>query len=90
MNKGKSFDSVWDALEDDPATREVMKIRSQLLTAVTEAIKKSDVSAFTLLAGYGITREQVHAINEGKISEFTVESLIRLCSDLGLKVTVNV
>ena len=38
MSKQK-FDSVWDALEDDPVKREIYKLRSELMHAITQHIK---------------------------------------------------
>ena len=30
----KEFDSVWDALEDDPVKREIYKLRSELIHVI--------------------------------------------------------
>ncbi|MDA1076271.1 MAG: hypothetical protein O3A63_16150 [Proteobacteria bacterium] len=39
MTKRK-FESVWDAVEDDPVKREIYKLRSELIYMITQYIKK--------------------------------------------------
>lgn len=41
MSNLQSFDSVWDALEDDPIMAENMKLRSTLLIAIIKNIESS-------------------------------------------------
>ena len=41
--KAKVYDSVWDALEDDPVKREIYKLRSELIHLISKSIAKREL-----------------------------------------------
>ena len=60
--KIQTFDSVWDAIEDDPGIRENLKLRSELMFALTQHIKREGLTqgeADQILSSIG--REELRA-----------------------------
>jgi len=90
MKKSQEFDSVWDALEDDPIKAENMKLRSKLMTAITERMSKKGLNQTELAEFLQITQPRVSALTQGKIEEFRLDTLINLAHRLGLQVSLNI
>jgi len=84
----KTYESVWDALEDDPVKAGNMKLRSELRIAIIEQIKDmKQTEAATLLK---ITQPRVSALRKGKLEAFRLDSLVNMALRLNLNVSVRV
>ncbi len=59
MSNLQSFDSVWDALEDDPIMAENMKLRSTLLMAITRNINSRNINQTEVARLLEITQPRV-------------------------------
>ena len=84
------FNSVWDALEDDPVKRENLRLRSELMMAINSHLKTHKLTqqkAATLLK---TTQPRVSAIKQGKIDDFRLDMLIDFAHRLGLHVSLEV
>lgn len=90
MTKQTHFESVWDALEDDPIRRENLKLRSELLIAISEAIKARALKQQDAAELLHITQPRVCALLKGKIDEFRLDTLVDIAHRLGLHVSINV
>ena len=90
MNNLNEFESVWDALEDDPIKAENLKLRSELLIAVTEKIKAEGFNQTEAAKKLGITQPRVSALMHGKIEMFRLDSLVNFALTLGLHVNVKI
>ncbi len=90
MTKETHFESVWDALEDDPVRRENLKLRSRLLIAISEAIKARSLKQKEAAELMHITQPRVCALLKGKIDEFRLDTLVDMAHRLGLHVSINV
>lgn len=84
------FASVWDAIEDTPAEAENMKLRSALMDAIDDAIKAKGWTQAEAAKALGITQPRVSALMRGKISMFSLDSLINMLTALGLKVDIQI
>jgi predicted XRE-type DNA-binding protein len=87
---GQRFASVWDAIEDTPAEAENMKLRSALMDAIEDAIKAKGWTQAEAAKALGITQPRVSALMRGKISMFSLDSLINMLTALGLKVDIQI
>ena len=86
----QKFNSVWDAIEDDPIKAENLKIRSSLMNDVVSELDKvadSQQEAADLLA---ITQPRVSALKQGRINDFRLDMLVDFALRLGLEVTIKV
>lgn len=90
MNTTQRFDSIWDALEDDPIRVENLKLRSALLIEITEVLKSRALTQQQAAELLHITQPRVSALLKGKINDFRLDSLVDIAHRLGLHVTLNV
>jgi len=90
MKTSQEFDSVWDALEDDPIKAENMKLRSKLMSAIVERMSQKKLNQNELAKLLQITQPRVSALTQGKIEEFRLDTLINLAHRLGLHVSLNI
>ena len=90
MNDIQSFNSVWDALEDDPIKAQNLKLRSALMMAISEHIEEVKVTQVEAAKLLHITQPRVSALIKGKIEEFRLDTLINMAHRLGLHVTMQI
>jgi len=90
MAKQAHFKKVWDALEDDPVRRENLKLRSELLIVISEAIKARALKQQEAAELLCVTQPRVCILLKGKIDEFRLDALVDMAHRLGLHVSINV
>ena len=90
MSKKGPFNSVWDALEDDPVRQENLKLRSALMMEIAERIKDQGVTQIQAAEVLHITQPRVSALLKGKINDFRLDSLVDIAHRLGMHVSINV
>jgi predicted XRE-type DNA-binding protein len=90
MSNLQRFDSVWDALEEDPEKAENMKHRSVLLMAITERIKQEGLNQTAAAMRLCISQSRISALMNGKIDNFRLDTLINLAYRLGLQVNLQI
>jgi predicted XRE-type DNA-binding protein len=90
MSEITRFESVWDALEDDPVRRENMKLRSELMITISETIKERGLKQQDAVELLRITQPRVSALLKGKLDEFRLDTLVDFAHRLGLHVSINV
>ena len=84
------FASVWDAIEDTPEQAESMKLRSRLMMAVQDRINREGLSQAQTAKTLGVTQPRISDLMRGRISLFSVESLIDMLMHLGMRVEIKV
>jgi predicted XRE-type DNA-binding protein len=90
MSEKAQFDSVWEALEDDPVRQENLKLRSELMMTISETIKKRGLKQQNAAERLHISQPRVSALLKGKIDEFRLDTLVDFAHRLGLHVSINV
>ncbi|MBI2253048.1 MAG: XRE family transcriptional regulator [Proteobacteria bacterium] len=90
MAKAKQFDSVWDALESDPAKAASMRLRSELMMALTGRLEKHGGTQAEKAKFLGITQPRLNDLIRGKIDKFSLDALITLIHAAGMKVSVKI
>lgn len=88
--KYEVFDNVWDAIEDDPATRENLKLRSGLMVALTQHIRREGMTQGQAAKRLGVTEPRISNLMRGKINAFSLDLLVRMATSAGLRVTMKV
>jgi predicted XRE-type DNA-binding protein len=84
------YASVWDAIEPTPEAAENMKMRSKLMTALTDHLAKSGMSQSQAAKLLGVTQPRISSLVRGKISLFSLDTLIAMASRAGLKIEIRV
>ncbi|MFT6600762.1 MAG: putative XRE-type DNA-binding protein [Alloalcanivorax sp.] len=90
MMDEKTFDSVWNAIEDDPATAENLKLRSALMMALKRHIKTQGWSQTEAARRLGVTQPRISDLMRGKIHLFSLDTLVNLVVAAGLHVEMHV
>jgi len=90
MEKIKAYKSVWDAIEPTPADAARMEVRSALLIAIEKAVQSWDLTQAQAAKRLKITQPRLNDLLRGKISKFSLEALVGLAVQAGLKVNVKV
>lgn len=84
------FESVWDAIEDTPAQAENMKVRSALMIALKERIEAEGLSQANAAKLFGVTQPRISDLLRGKISLFSIDTLINMLATAGLHVELQI
>ena len=87
---GQVFASVWDALEDSPAEAANMRLRSELMIAVQEAIAGWELVQAEAARRLGVTQPRLNDLLRGRVGKFSLDALILLAERAGLSVRLEV
>ncbi len=88
--ESQTFKSVWDALEDDPVKNKNLKLRSELMIAISQRIESQGLTQQQAAKVLHISQPRVSALLQGKLDAFGLDSLINMAHYLGLNVSVNI
>jgi predicted XRE-type DNA-binding protein len=86
----KQFASVWDAIEQTPEDAAYMKLRSQLMIALTQHITRKELTQAQAAKIFGVTQPRISDLMRGKINVFGLEALINMASAAGLQVELRI
>ena len=87
---GQMFASVWDALEDSPATAANMRLRSELMAAVQEAVTGWGLTQAEAARRLDVTQPRLNDLLRGRIGRFSLDALILLAERAGLNVHMRI
>lgn len=87
---GERFESVWDAIEDDTAQAENLKLRSALMIALTAHIKRHGLTQSQAAALLEITQPRVSDLMRGKIELFGLDTLVNMVAKAGMHIDMQV
>ena len=90
MSGKNRFESVWDALEDDPVRQENLKLRSGLIITISETIRERGLKQQDAAKMLHISQPRVSALLKGKFDAFRLDTLVDFAHRLGLHVSINV
>lgn len=86
----QSFDNVWDALEDTPAEAASMSMRSSLLIAIDQQVRGWNVTQSEAARRLGITQPRLNDLLRGRITNFSLDNLVKLAGLAGLAVRLEI
>jgi len=90
MMKAKTFANVWDALSDSPEEAATMKIRSDVMIAITDTVQGWDTTQARAASRLGVTQPRLNDLLQGRINKFSLDTLLTLAARAGLKVKINI
>lgn len=76
--------SIWDELYVDPSEALDKKQRCALLINIVREARKLDQSLAQLAETFGVSMEAAQSIMAGHMDKFDVETLTRVCKNLGV------
>jgi predicted XRE-type DNA-binding protein len=86
----KRFASVWDAIEDGPAQRENMKVRSALMTVLTDFIVAEGMTQAQAAEKFGVSQPRISDLMRGKINLFAIDTLVNMIGAAGLHMEMQI
>lgn len=87
--KMQAYNDVWDALSDTPEEAENMKIRSGLMMAISDRLENLDGTQAAKAKRLGITRPRLDDLLQGRISNFSLDALVKIAVNAGLKISLR-
>lgn len=84
------FNSVWDALEEDPVRQENLKLRSQLMIEINAVLDQKQLTQADIAKLLATTQPRVSALRKGKINNFRLDMLVDFATRLGLSISINI
>lgn len=85
----QTFVSVWDAIEDSPAERQNMKLRSSLMMALEQHIRSQAWTQAEAARCFGVTQPRVSNLLRGRIELFSLDTLVNMAVAAGLEVELR-
>lgn len=83
------FSSVSDLLEKTPEERKDYELRCELLTELRNYIEKSDMTQADVAKALGVAQPRVSDLVRGKISKFSLGTLLEFMMTLGFHVLIK-
>lgn len=84
------FANVWDALENTPQEAASMSMRSNLLIAVEQRVLSWNLTQAEAAKRLGITQPRLNDLLRGRITNFSLDTLINLATQAGLSVRLDI
>ena len=88
--KPRTFANVWDAIADSPEAAANMTMRSNIMSAITDAVRGWDMTQARAARRLGITQPRLNDLLHGRIDKFSLDTLLTLSTRAGLKVKIDI
>jgi len=88
--QGQVFASVWDALEDSPAEAANMRLRSELMIAIRQAVADWSTTQAVSARRLEVTQPRLNDLLRGRINNFSLDALTVLAARAGLGVHMKI
>ena len=86
----QSFENIWDALEESSGEAANMSMRSSLLIAIEQQVRGWNVTQAEAARRLGITQPRLNDLLRGRITNFSLDTLINLAGQAGLTVRLDI
>ena len=90
MTRSRTFDNVWDAIEDSAEEAATMTVRSNLMIAIKEQVRSWNMTQANAARRLAITQPRLSDLLSGKINKFSLDTLLTLATRAGLRVKIDV
>ena len=87
---GQMFASVWDALEDSPTEAANMRMRSELMIAIRQAVAEWGITQAAAARRLEVTQSRLNDLLRGRINNFSLATLTVLATRAGLHVQMRI
>lgn len=89
MTISKDYHNVFEALEDNPAMAQNLKIRSELMIALRQYIEETGLGQKEAAEVFGVHQPRISDLMCGKIDKFTIDRLVNMLARIGKTVKVK-
>ena len=84
------FDTVWDAIEDDQAQAENLKLRLAMMMALKNHINRQGLSQAEAATLLGVTQPRISDLLRGKIDLFGLDTLVNMVTAAGMHIDLKI
>lgn len=85
----RTYNSVWDALEDTPEQAESLKLRSVFMLAIEQHLTRQGGTQTEQARRLGLTQPRLNDLLKGRIHKFSLDALVDIAVRAGLQVDLN-
>lgn len=85
-----TYSDVWEDITDTPEEAANLRIRSQLMMALTEYVENLTITQEEAGKRLGVPRSRVSELVNGKISKFSIDRLVNMASRVNLEMQIVV
>lgn len=82
--------NVWDALGEDPAAAENLRIRAGLMRELAAWIAASGLTQAQVAKRFGVSQPRISDLVRGHIDLFSIDALVNMLTAAGLHLDVQV
>lgn len=87
---GERYSSVWDAIMDTPQESLNMKLRSDLMLQIKQAIEVNAWTQKKAAKKLGVTQPRISDLLRGKIDLFSLDMLVNMLASMGEEVEIKI
>jgi predicted XRE-type DNA-binding protein len=89
MTISEGYSNVFEALEDDPAMTQNLKIRSELMVSLRTYIEDEGLGQKKAAEVFGVHQPRISDLMRGKINKFTIDMLVNMLARIGKTVKLK-
>ena len=89
MSKTESYMSVWDAMADTPEQAANLRARAELMRKIAAIISEQDWTQLEAARRCGVTQPRMNDLLRGRVSRFSLDALVNICTALGRRVRLD-
>jgi predicted XRE-type DNA-binding protein len=89
MTISKGYSNVFEALEDDPAMAQNLKIRAELMNLLREFIEGEGLGQKKAAEVFGVYQPRISDLMRGKINKITIDMLVNMLARIGKPVKLK-
>jgi predicted XRE-type DNA-binding protein len=86
----ETFETVWDAIADEPEQAANMRMRAALVSALRERIQEQGWTQSEAARRLGVSQPRISDLMRGKLSRFSLDGLVGLSAAAGLRINLSV
>jgi predicted XRE-type DNA-binding protein len=80
---------VWDAIADTPGQAANLLARAELMRQIADLVKKKRWTQTEAAKHCGVTQPRINDLLRGRVSRFSLDALVNICTALGCRVRVE-
>ena len=87
---GRTYSDIWEMIEPSANVAMNLRVRSLLLTAVSDKVKHWGGTQQEAAKRLGVTQPRLNELLKGHIDRFSVDALLKIAYKAGLEFTFRV
>ena len=89
MSRTESYASVWDAIADTPEQAANLRARAELMQKIAVIVHERAWTQAEAAIHCGVTQPRINDLLRGRVSRFSLDALVNICTALGRRVRLD-